>query len=226
MSRGVLSAGTVWLFLLPSLSIGQARNRAVSVAGGAVHNLKTPLHIAQNDFEPIRLQASYRTEPLKPPVYYDVQASTWQGKSGWALRFTHHKLILNNNPPEVQHFSITDGFNLLTLNRLWLKHGFILSAGGGIVITHPESTIRNRPFAENRGLLNKGYYISGPSLEFAVAKQFYVTDNFFMLSECRATASYMEVPIANGNAQLMNLAIHGLLGVGFRFADETDKVKQ
>jgi hypothetical protein len=204
----------VWL-LMPFFSAGQSRSWEIAVAGGAVHNFKTPLRIQQHDFESIRLNARYRTEPFNPPLYYDIRISTRKEASGWELKFTHHKLILRNNPPEVQRFSITDGFNLLTLNRMWLYKGLTLSAGGGIVITHPESTIRNRPFPENKGILNKGYYVSGPTLEAAVAKRYFFADKWFLLGEGRMTASYVEVPVADGTARLANVALHGLLGVGF-----------
>jgi hypothetical protein len=174
------------------------------------------LRIQQHDFETIRLDARYRTEPFNPPVYYDIRVSTWKEAAGWELKFTHHKLILRNNPPEVQRFSITDGFNLLTLNRLWLVKGFIWSAGGGLLITHPESTIRNKPFPENRGILNKGYYVSGPTLEASVSRRFYVAEKWFVFGEGRATASYVQVPVTDGEARVTNVSLHGLLGVGIQ----------
>src|SRR5690606_3456323 len=162
--------------------------------------------------ETIRLQARYRTEPLKPPVYYDVRISTWQQNSGWELKFTHHKLILDNNPPDIQRISITDGYNLLTLNRLWFTKHLILSAGAGFVITHPESTIRNLTYPENKGLFNKGYYVSGPAVELAAIKQVYFADNWFLLAEGRFSYSYVKVPVANGSAYLTNPALHALFG--------------
>ncbi len=201
---------------MPFLCIGQSRSWEVAVAGGAVQNFKTPLRIQQHDFETIRLDARYRTEPFNPPVYYDIRVSTWKEAKGWKVKFTHHKLILRNRPPEVQRFSITDGFNLLTLNRMWNYKGLTWSAGGGIVITHPESTIRNRPFPENRGILNKGYYVSGPTLEAAVAKRYYFANRWFVLGEGRVTASYVQVPVTDGEAHVTNVALHALLGLGFK----------
>ncbi len=206
----------VILLLLPVAGLGQGRTWEVAVAGGAVHNFRTPLHIRQSDAADIEIDATYHTEPFNPPVYYDIRVSTWQNDKGWELKFTHHKLILDNLPPEVQRFSITDGYNLLTLNRLWLVHGLTLSAGAGLVITHPESTIHGVPYPENRGIFNKGYYISGPMAEAAVAKRYYLADRWFILGEGRVSASYVEVPVANGEARLSNIALHGLLGMGFK----------
>ncbi len=204
--------------LLPLGCLAQNRTWEVSIAGGAVHNFKTPLRIHQSDLETIKLDAKYRTEPFNPPVYYDIRVSTMQREKGWELKFTHHKLILDNLPPEVQRFSITDGFNLLTINRLWLYKGMIWSLGGGVVITHPESTIRNKPFNENKGILNKGYYISGPTVEAALAKRIYFAEKWFLLGEGRATASYVQVPVVDGDAKVSNVALHILFGVGYNLS--------
>ena len=206
----------VILWSLPLAGLGQGRSWEVAVAGGAAHNFRTPLHIEQNDLADLEVDARYRTEPFHPPVYYDIRVSTWQNDKGWELKFTHHKLILDNLPPEVQRFSITDGYNLLTANRLWLVHGLALSIGAGMVITHPESTVRGIPYPENKGIFNKGYYISGPLAEAAVAKRLYFADRWFILGEGRITASYVEVPLAHGEARLTNVTLHGLLGVGFK----------
>lgn len=157
------------------------------MAGGAAYNFRTPLHIKQRNAQNIEIDADYRTEPFTPPVYYDIRVSTWQSDRGWELKFTHHKLILDNTPPEVQRFSITNGYNFLTLNRLWQSKGLTWSAGAGLVITHPESTIRNVPYPENKGIFNKGYYISGPALEAALAKRYFFADRWFILAEGRIT---------------------------------------
>ncbi|GAA4434380.1 hypothetical protein GCM10023188_25240 [Pontibacter saemangeumensis] len=216
MKRLAYKAGALLLALLPLVSFGQGRTWEIGVAGGAVHNFRTPLHLHQSKHEDISLDARYRTEPFEPPVYYDVRVSAWAGNSGWGLKFTHHKLILENLPPEVQRFSITDGFNLLTLNRLWQARGFAWSVGGGLVITHPESTIRNMTYPENKGILRKGYYISGPTVEAAVAKRYYFADRWFVLGEGRATASWVQVPVVDGHANVTSAALHFLFGIGFR----------
>ncbi|MDX5436559.1 MAG: hypothetical protein LPK03_05155 [Pontibacter sp.] len=203
------------LLLIPVMGLCQDRSWEVAVAGGAVYNFRTPLHINLRQTEDIEVDAKYRTEPFKPPIYYDVRVSTWQNERGWELKFTHHKLILENPPPQVQRFSITDGYNLLTVNRLWLLHNLTFSAGAGLVITHPESTIHHIVYPENRGIFNKGYYISGPLAEAAVAKCFYFSNRLFILAEGRFTASFVKVPVAGGDTEVTNLALHGLLGMGF-----------
>jgi len=201
----------------PGAAFSQKRIWEVAVAGGGAANIRTPLTINQNNEPKLKIGAKYKTEPFNPPVYYNIRVASWQGIRGWELKFTHHKIILQNKPTQVQRFSITDGFNLLTLNRFWLFRGFTYSVGGGLVITHPESTIRGKVFPENRGLWNKGYYLSGPTVEAALARRFYVAEHWLVLAEGRATASYVRLPVANGHANVTNAALHLLAGVGYKF---------
>ena len=88
--------------------------------------------------------------------------------------------------------------------------------GGGIVITHPESTIRNKPFPENKGLFHDGYYISGPTLEAAITKQYYFSERWFVMGEGRITGSWVRVPVTEGYADVTNVALHFLGGFGFK----------
>lgn len=201
---------------MDQVSYGQGRTWEIGLAGGAVYNIPTHLAIRQGEYPGIYLAARYRTEPFSPPVYYDTRISTWQNKKGWSLKFTHHKLILSDLPAGVQRFSITDGFNLLTANRLWEVSGFTWSVGAGIVITHPESTIRHQAFPENRGIFNKGYYLSGPTVEAAVARRYFWHERWFVIGEGRVTGSYARVPVANGRATVTNAALHALIGLGFQ----------
>ena len=206
-----------WFLIFPNKTLCQHRTWEFGGAGGVVKNFKTPLKIYQKDEAAIKIGAKYKTEPLKPPVYYDLRIVAWQDTKGWALKFSHHKIILQNKPADIQRFSITDGFNLITLNRLWQNKGFIYSIGGGAVITHPESTIRNQPFPEDGGILKKGYYLSGPTGEVARTKKIYLTNCFLLNTETRFTASYVRVPVQNGHAQVTNAALHFLGGFGYQF---------
>lgn len=44
-----------------------------------------------------------------------------------------------------------------------------------------------------------------------------------MLGEGRATASYVQVPVANGHANVTNAALHFLVGIGFRINNNTSE---
>ncbi len=205
------------MLLFPCIGLAQTRVWEVGLSGGAAYNFRTPLTIRQSGEEVIDLKAFYKTDPFRSPPYYDIKITTVKANKGLALKLTHHKLILKNLTPDIQRFSITDGFNLLTINRVWLKKGFAWSLGGGIVITHPESTIRHTPFPENKGMLSSGYYVSGPTVEAAIHKRYFFVDRWFISGEGRATASYVQVPVSGGHARVTNVALHILFGVGFQF---------
>jgi hypothetical protein len=207
----------VLLGFIPFVSPAQHVSWEFGLSGGAAYNFHTPLDIIQSGQKPLSLHAHYITEPFKSPFYYTVALAHYKSDRGIALKLTHHKLILENLIPEIQRFSITDGFNLLTINRIWVMKALDCSIGAGVVITHPESTIRNRPFPENKGILQQGYYLSGPTIEAALRKRYFFADSWFISAEGRATASYVEVPVFDGHARVSNLALHGLFGVGYAF---------
>ena len=65
--------------------------------------------------------------------------------------------------------------------------------------------------------MNAGYYLSGPSVQAAVGRTFYVHSQVFFAVEGKVTGSYARVPIADGHANVPNVAIHGLFGLGYTF---------
>ena len=188
--------------------------------GGAALNLPTPLNIHQDGEEDIDVNANYRGEPFNSEdasPYYDVRVGWWEKGRAWEIELLHHKLILNNRPQEVQKFEVSNGFNLLTLNRAWTHRGFIYRLGGGLVITYPYSTIRGREHATDGGIFNSGYYISGPTLQASAGKRFFILEHLFFALEAKLTTSYARVPIQDGKADVTNVAFHGQFGIGMIF---------
>lgn len=199
-----------------SRSFAQIRYWEASIAPGVVYNFPTRLGIMQGN-SPIKFTAHYRTDPFKSPFYYDLRLATWKGDKGFAAKFTHHKLILKNRPTDVQLFSIDNGYNLFTINRMYFKRGFIWSFGAGVVITHPESIIRQQTFPENKGMLSSGYFVSGPTAELALARKHFIYKRLYAFGEGRLTGSYVQVPVAHGWASVPNAAIHFVAGLGYEF---------
>lgn len=187
----------------------------IMARGGSAYNFKTPLIIKQNEHKNIRMTAEYATRPFATPPYYDLHVVRWDQTKGWGLKITHHKLYLTNNTPEVQRFTITDGYNLITVTRQWKIAGFIYHLGGGAVFTHPESIIRGLQFSETEGIFQTGYHLSGPVAETALEKRIDLSRRLLLSLEGRITASYVKVPIAHGHARTSNVAFHGLAGIGY-----------
>ena len=204
------------LFGVSVFSSAQDVTWMMMARGGTAYNFRTPLVIKQEDFPILNFSAKYATRPLAGPPYYEFHFVRWSKQKGWGLKITHHKLYLQNNPPEVQRFTITDGYNLLTVTRQWKMGGLIYHIGGGAVLTHPESMIRERRFSETKGFLHSGYHLSGPVGEVAVEKRVHLSRRLMLSFEGRGTVSYVKVPVAGGYARTSNVALHGLAGLGYK----------
>lgn len=183
---------------------------------GSALNIPTPLSIHQSGEERIFLYARYQEKPFKGSPYYAWRIAKWNQKQAWEFELVHHKLYLANKPPEIQRFEISHGYNLLTVNRAWEKtSGLIIRVGAGIVLTHPETIIRGKKLPWGEGL--DGFYLSGSTVQVAIAKKFPISGSLFATAEGKFTASYAHIPIQDGSAYVPNLAFHGLLGFGFDF---------
>jgi len=128
---------------------------------GGAWNAGLPIVIQQQGYENLRFTAELRTRGLDPPLYYGGRITAWQSGRGWAIDLVHHKLHLEEPPPEVRSFAISHGYNLLTLQRLFARHRWRYGAGLGAVVAHPESEVRGLVFEETQGLFRDGYYVAG-----------------------------------------------------------------
>jgi hypothetical protein len=184
---------------------------------GDAYCFNMPLVIEQEGYEKIELTAHYRTESFKLPVYYSCKIGTAKETRGWELELIHLKIILTNNPPEVQQFEISHGYNYITINRIWDLNLMILRFGMGTILSNPDNTIRNMMYDTDQGLLNRGYHISGPGLQIAAEKRITIFSGFFFSLEVKAAASIAKVGIAEGNAIVPQAGFHGLFGIGYTF---------
>ncbi len=196
-------------------SIPGARAAAASwsfqAALGLPFDLPLPLTIRQSGEEPIRLRARWSARPFEPPLYYDLRVARPAGGNEWALDFVHHKLYLANPPPEVQEFAVSHGFNLLfasgareVARDTWAR------VGAGLVLAHPESTVRGRRY-DGVG----GYTPAGPTLVLGAERRFFPAGRLFFSLQGLAAASWVRVPVAGGSATFADVSVHALGGVGF-----------
>ncbi len=185
---------------------------------GAAHSFGSMLAIQQDGSPRIELEANWEARSLEAPVYYAWRVSRWSGGRAWALRFIHHKLYLANPTPEIERFSLSHGLNLLTAERGWDVAGWWLWAGLGVVIAHPESTVRGLQRAEDRGgPLGGGYFVTGPAAALAAAWRRPLGRRAGLVLEARSVVSRARVPIASGAASVRNASLHlsCALDVGF-----------
>lgn len=214
--HGTLSGLVLALAIL--LSPGRAEGGprwALEAHLGTAWNLPLPLVIRQRGHPDLAFPARWRTRALERPLYYVARVARWEGDRAWALDLTHHKLYLQNRPPEVGDFAISHGYNLLTVQRLFRENGVRTGAGAGLVAAHPESEIRGLRLDEREGLLGTGYYLSGPTAGALGSVTGAPGGGVYALAEIRLTLSLARVPVAEGSARVPNLALHFTTGIGW-----------
>jgi len=210
----------VLLFMILSSAAVPARAEVTWTAelfGGSSYSFPTPLRIRQYGYPDIDITARYETKPFEKDYYYAWRIGRWKDDKAWELELIHQKLYLENKPAEVQEFQITYGYSLLTINRAWKTDGFIWRLGGGVVIANPSTIVRGREDSHEGGFLGQGYYVSGPTAQVAVEKKLYLAKNLFFAMEGVLTASYAQININGGYAQVPNAAVHWLFGLGYDF---------
>lgn len=185
---------------------------------GEAWNFDTTLSIVQHGYPAIDLTAEYETRPFEKPLYWAFRFGFNRGERGaWELQFIHHKIHLTNPTEEIQHFEITHGFNLFTVNRSFEGLPITFRVGAGLVFAHAESVIRGHPWYDEGGVFGSGYHVTGPALIAGLGKDFHLTSRLFIGLEGQLIAAWAKVPIAEGEAKAPNVAIHGLIGLGYRF---------
>ncbi|HEX8244005.1 MAG TPA: hypothetical protein VF541_10930 [Longimicrobium sp.] len=197
------------LLLAPAPLAAQAR-WSVEAFGGTALSLRTPLTIRQRGQADVRLTARWSTRPLRDAPYYAYRVERWSGDTAWSLELLHHKLYLENPPPEVGHFEVSHGYNLLTLSRVWARGAWDVRAGAGAVVAHAESKVRGREHAS-------GYRLSGAAAQLGLGRRLPLGRHLSVVAEGKATGAWARVPVADGSAEVPNAAVHALVGAGWRF---------
>ena len=187
---------------------------SLEAALGGAYNLPTPLTVRQEGFERLRFRARYETRAFELPLYYAVRITRGNMARAWAVELIHHKLHLIDEPPEIQSFAVSHGYNLVTVSRVWRDGRLHYGAGAGVVLADPENTVRGRALPEKRGIFRAGYYVAGPTAAAFIGRRLLAGRGWFVFAEARGSASYARLPVRDGNADVPNLALHGLLGLG------------
>lgn len=208
----------IFFLIVISLTNTHAQSRwTFEMHCGEVYNLPMPLIIRQQGYPDIKFRARFASESFILPVYWDGRFSRWQNGKSWEFEVIHHKLYLDNTSPEVQKFNISHGFNMIMVNRGIERNSFRYRAGAGIVLAHPESKIRGKEFGNSTDDTDMGYFISGPALNLAVSKPFYLGSRFYINAEAKTTLAYSNIKVAQGHAYAFSVAFHLIFGFGIDF---------
>jgi hypothetical protein len=204
--------------LVATADDGAAQNRfSVEAFLGTALNVPTPLTLRQSGEPDLSLTARYDTRPLQVPVYWSVRLSLLNETRAFELQFNHQKLHLSNRPPEVQHFEVTHGFNLFTLAHRWRTMPVDLRLGAGIVLPHPEGTVRERSYrSPEGGFLGRGWHKVGPAFLAGLGKQWEPLPHLLVVTDGELVAAWAEgIPVEDGSADVSNVAFHLRVGVGY-----------
>lgn len=205
---------------VPAAARAQPETYGVELFSGAPLHLNAPLEIRQEAELDLDFTGVYRTEPFTPPIYWALRVSWRAGGEAWSLELMHHKVYLDDPPPEVQSFGVSHGFNFITVQRAWPHRLAELRAGAGIVLGHPESTVRGRRYDESQGLFSAGYHVAGPAALVAAGRRWSPRPWLTLALEARLSVAPARVPIAGGDARFTNVALHVMGGVGLLRAAE------
>ena len=202
------------LLMLPTAARAQW---AVEAFLGTAVSAPSNLTIRQAGEPDISFTAHYATKPFKSSSapYYGFRVSRWWNRWGAFFDDLHHKLYLTNNPPEVEKFEITYGYNLFSLGAGYRVGQWSFLAGAGPVITNPTSVVRGDFKAHEGGIFGSGYYVDGAQVQLGVNRRFRVVGVFFVSADVRGSFGWARVDVVNGDADVPNYALHFLLGVGF-----------
>ncbi len=206
----------IFLFCLSIATLAQ-NNWYFNFSPGLSFALPAPLVINQEGYPKISFWAKYKTEPLILPIYYSYRLGFLNDEKGWDLEMNHLKIILKNNPEEIQQFTITHGYNQVFVSRAIIKPNYGIKLGAGVVLAHPENIVREMKLDEKNGIFGSGYYLTGPALQVGLFKELFITRRLFFLAEGKISIAYTNVPVSGGRAHAPVAAFHLQIGPGFYF---------
>jgi hypothetical protein len=183
---------------------------------GTAWSLPTTLTIRQAGEPAIRVRARWSTRPWRDAPYYAYRVGHASGRGAWEAELVHHKLYLENPPPDVQAFEVTHGYNLAMLDRATFRGRTVVRMGVGLVVAHPEGMVRGRRVGPVRSLLGRGYHIAGATGQLSLGRHVALGRGLYAVPEAKLTATHARVPLAGGGwATVPNVAVHALAGVGY-----------
>ncbi len=199
--------------LLLSAALGSSAGPKLEAFLGASASAATPLLIRQAGAEDLSFTASWSTASFNTPPYWAVRLGWGLGAAEASVEVVHHKLFLERPPPGVDRFSISHGFNLVLLGAAVPLDGRVLArAGLGVVVAHPESSIRGEEHGAGEPLA--GFSVSGVAASAGLERRFPLARVFFASLSLSASVAWARVPVARGTADVSDVALHARVGLG------------
>ncbi len=203
------------ILLLCCFSSAEERFWQVTAQGGVQAAIPLPFRIHLEN-ETKTVSGKFRSEPLSPPIYWDIRIERWINGRSYELELIHYKLYLNDPPEYIRIFNISHGYNLFFINRSrLLKSPFLLRLGAGVVIPHPENEIYGNIMKDD-GIFGSGYFIGGPALQTAVSSVWAPIKWVPLSLELKFIPALCWVPVSGGYAFVPTISFHLNGGIGLR----------
>jgi lipid A oxidase len=211
--------------------------------GGTSFTRDSDLRIKQSGGTSLHLRdVHWDADPFKAAPYYGLRYTRFLEQHpawGIALDYTHYKMyaktgriiaadgtwqgerIYGSAPMDryVQHFELSHGVNMLSLNGIYRWQGLGLLqgrlqpyVGAGLVHywPHSENTVNNLSH-------ETGYQASGFGYQLLGGVQYQIGERWGLFAEIKFNSGTAKVDIAGGDAQTSLRTFHALGGLQYRF---------
>ncbi len=196
---------TTLIFLALSPSLAQAGDWEFSFGLGGSLNSDQSIKLDMDQGQDIDLgNVELQSKPFQSPFYYTLRSGYWVDNRAWEVELIHQKLYAKSSdlPERVDHFEISDGYNLLYVNYAKaMAPNWITRFGVGAVIPHPDITIDGK---RSHG----GYQLGGITGQLGLEREFPVNDWLKFSLEGKVTYSYAKIEFSQGEAYVPNTALH------------------
>ena len=164
-------------------------------------------------------EAQWLGRPFTDSTYYTYKLENWSNGEGLGFEFVHHKIYLRNFPDYLQRFSVSDGYNLMYLNKGWkLADRKVFRLGVGVVLAHPDVQFTNgEQFHGEGGFLDQGFFFAGPTVQATYSNRIWESERHYADWETKFSVSYAKFPISVNDddyAEDVNIAVHFLINIG------------
>lgn len=178
---------------------------------GAPLNFPTSLTITQEGRPDLEHDADWESRPFEQPLYWALRLRWQREADGFELQLLHHKMYLENPPAAIEHFEVTHGFNILTVNYMRRTRPVHWRLGAGVTMPNTFATIGGELSDVH------DYSIGGPAFLAGGGSELALTRRLFLSAEAQFIAGWGTDDVSRGEAKVVSLAIHILVGLGFVF---------
>jgi hypothetical protein len=183
---------------------------------GDAWSAPTRVTFAQADQPTIAATAHWSTQPFEPTWVYAVRFARWQGDAAWAFEYMHHKIYMDNPPPDVKYFRVTNGVNFFLAERLWRRKGWEFGVGATPIFAVPVSDVRGEVYNNSHGIFHSQYELSGFGGQANLARRVRLLPFTYGTLSLKLTAAWLHMNIVDGYAVTTNYAVHIQYGLSLQ----------